>query len=151
MNSPDIKTDLDWVFPDTKEGIQDALDLGASTFWLNTVLYKNHDIESFFNLNIEFIGQKPEQVDVYDDKYLTNELLRKNEIPVPKTTLISIKNLTYYELGIDFPLVITPIRGRGNQSVSLVKTIKELDEKLNKLFLTKDFENAVYVERFLSG
>jgi phosphoribosylamine-glycine ligase len=26
-----------------------------------------------------------------------------------------------------------------------------LDEKLNKLFLSKDFGNAVYVERFLSG
>ena len=151
VSNPDIKTDLDWVFPDTKEGIQDALNRGASTFWLNTVVYKNHDIEHFFNPNIEFIGHRPEQIDIYDDKYLTNEILRKNKIPVPKTKLISIKNLSDYRLDIDFPVVIKPIRGRGSQGVSLVKNQKELDEKLNILFINKDFGNALYVERFLNG
>ncbi len=151
VNNPDIKTDLDWVFPDTKEGIQNALCIGANTFWLNTVLYKNHEIENVFNLNIEFIGQRPEQVDTYDNKYLTNELLRKSRIPVPKTKLISIKHLTDYALDIDFPVVIKPIRGRGSQGVSLVTNQKELDEKLNPLFLNKAFGNAVYVERFLNG
>lgn len=151
VHNPDITTDLDWVFPDTKEGIQDALDRGANTFWLNTVLYKNHGIESVFNLNIQFIGQRPEHVDIYDDKYLTNELLRKNKIPVPKTTLISIKSLTDYTLNIDFPLIIKPIRGRGSQGVLLVENQKKLDEKLNEIFLNKVFGNVVYAERFLSG
>lgn len=36
IDNPNIKNDLDWVFPDTKEGIQNALDKGASTFWMNT-------------------------------------------------------------------------------------------------------------------
>ncbi|WP_299124792.1 ATP-grasp domain-containing protein [uncultured Winogradskyella sp.] len=149
--NPDINNDFDWVFPDTKNGIQDALDKGANTFWLNTILYQNHVIESFFGLDIQFVGQIPRQVDAYDDKYFTNELLRKNKIPIPKTKLISIDNMADYELDIPFPLVVKPIRGRGSQGVSLVKNQKELDTKLNEIFSDKIYGNMIYVEQFLSG
>ncbi|WP_296386638.1 ATP-grasp domain-containing protein [Winogradskyella sp.] len=151
VSNPDIKNDFDWVFPDTKKGIQSALDKGANTLWLNTVLYKNHDIESFFNRNIQFIGQVPNEVDIYDDKYFTNEFLRINKIAIPKTKLISIENLTDYSLDIDFPMIVKPIRGRGSQGVSLVKNQKELDDKLNDIFTSKTYGNMVYVEQFLSG
>ncbi|WP_456440441.1 ATP-grasp domain-containing protein [Psychroserpens sp.] len=151
VNNPDIKTDLDWVFPDTKKGIKNALDKGANTLWLNTILYKNHEIENFFDRNIQFVGQIPSQVDIYDDKYFTNELLRKNKIPIPKTQLISIENLTDYALDINFPIVVKPIRGRGSQGVSLVKNQKELDDKLNEIFSNKKYGNMVYVEQFLNG
>ena len=73
-DNPDINKDLDWVFPDTHEGIQSAIDKGANTLWLNTVLYKNHMIEEFFHQNIQIIGQLPSQVDIHDDKFFTNEL-----------------------------------------------------------------------------
>ncbi|SIT11715.1 D-ala D-ala ligase C-terminus [Zobellia uliginosa] len=151
VDNPNIETHLDWVFPDTKQGIQKALDKGANTLWLNTVLYKNHEIENFFDRDIQFIGQLPNQVDIYDDKYVTNELLRKNEIPIPKTRLISIENLNDYSLDIDFPLVVKPIRGRGSQGVSLVHNRKELDNKLNHIFSSKEYGQSVYVEQFLNG
>ena len=150
-NNPNSNIDLDWVFPDTKEGIQAALDRGANTFWLNTVLYKNHPITSFFDRYIQFIGQLPSQVDLYDDKFYTNEFLRKNDIPIPETTLISTKNLENYSLDMDFPLVVKPLRGRGSQGVSLIKTQEELKNKLNELFSNKEYGNTVYVEQFLSG
>ncbi|MBU2920122.1 ATP-grasp domain-containing protein [Winogradskyella psychrotolerans] len=151
INNPNINTDLDWVFPDTKKGIQDALDKGANTFWLNTVLYKSHEIVNFFDRDIELIGQLPSQVDIYDDKYFTNEILRKNKIPIPKTTLIAIENLTNYSLNIDFPLVLKPLRGRGSQGVSLVRNQKELDNKLNEIFKNNEYGNMVYLEQYLSG
>lgn len=151
VENPNIENNKDWVFPDTKKGIQEALKKGANTFWLNTVLYKNHPIESFFDRDIRFVGQIPSQVDIYDDKYYTNELLRKNEISIPKTKLIPIENLTNYSLDIDFPLIVKPIRGRGSQGVSLVKNRKELDANLNKIFSDKEYGNMVYVEQFLSG
>ena len=151
VSNPNTRNDLDWVFPDTEKGIQNALDKGANTLWLNTILYKNHKIESFFNRDIQFVGQIPSQVDIYDDKYFTNELLRKNKIPIPKTKLISIENLTDYSLSIDFPIVVKPIRGRGSQGVSLVKNRKELDTKLNEIFSNKKYGNMVYVEQFLNG
>ena len=151
VSNPDIKNDFNWVFPDTKEGIQNALKKGANKFWLNTVLYKNHEIENFFDRDIQFVGQIPSQVDIYDDKYFTNELLRKNEISIPKTKLISIEDLTSYSLDIDFPLVVKPIRGRGSQGVSLVRNQKELDDKLNEIFTNNKYGKTVYVEQFLSG
>ncbi len=149
--NPDLNNDFDWVFPDTKEGIHDALKKGADVIWLNTILYKNHIIEKFFDRDIQFIGQIPSQVDINDDKYVTNELLRKNKIPIPNTNLISAENLTDYTLDIDFPIVVKPIRGRGSQGVSLAKNRKELDKKLNELFSNKKYGNKVYVEQFLSG
>lgn len=151
VEEPTIENDLDWVFPDTNKGIQKALDKGANTFWLNTVLYKNHAIESFFDRDIKLIGQLPRLVDVYDDKFFTNELLRKNEIPIPSAQLISIKNVTDYSLNVDFPMVVKPLRGRGSQGVYLVKNKKELDDKLSQIFSSKIYGDMVYVEQFLSG
>lgn len=149
--NPDTNTDLDWVFPDTKNGIKNALNKGANLFWLNTVLYKNHDIEYFFNQDIQFVGQLPSQVDVYDDKFVTNEFLRTHQIPIPRTELISLRNLSGYTLTFDFPMVIKPLRGRGSQGVSLVKTKNELDIKLDELLLAKTYGNSFYVEKFLEG
>ncbi|WP_317195430.1 ATP-grasp domain-containing protein [Zobellia russellii] len=151
VHRPNIETDLDWVFPDTKEGIQKALDKGANTFWLNTVLYKDHDVTHFFSRDIKFVGQLPEEVDMYDDKFFTNEILRKNNIAIPKTQLISSENLTDYSLEMDFPLVVKPLRGRGSQGVSLVKDPKELDLKLNEIFSDEEYGKLVYVEEFLNG
>ncbi|WP_117881255.1 ATP-grasp domain-containing protein [Aureibaculum luteum] len=151
VDNPKIENDLDWVFPDTKKGIQRALDKGANTLWLNTVLYKNHEVEHFFNQNIEFLGQFPSQVDLYDDKYFTNMFLRKNQISIPECKLISVENLSDYTLEIDFPIVVKPLRGRGSQGVQLVANRKELDKILNKIFSKKEYGNSIYVEQFLSG
>ena len=39
--------DTDWVFADSQKGIEKALNQGANLFWLNTVLFKNHNITNF--------------------------------------------------------------------------------------------------------
>jgi len=148
---PNIENDKDWVFPDTKNGIQEALKKGANTFWLNTILYKNHTIESFFDQDIKFVGQVPSQVDIYDDKFYTNQLLRENQIPIPKAHLISLEDQANYLLNIDFPLVVKPVRGRGSQGVSLFKNKKELDERLKIIFYKNEYGSSVYVEQYLSG
>ena len=149
--NPNINNDKDWVFPDTKKGIQEALKKGANILWLNTILYNNHQIENVFDHDIQFVGQLPSQVDTFDDKFYTNQLLRENQIPIPKSQLISRENQANYALNIDFPLVIKPIRGRGSQGVSLVKNKKELDDKLKSIFSKNEYGNSVYVEQYLSG
>lgn len=151
IKNPRLQNNKDWVFPDTKSGIEDALKIGATIFWLNTVLYKNHPIENYFNEEVQFIGQKPELVDIYDDKFYTNKLLKANGLPIPKTTLIekgvseNVSNL------IDFPFVIKPLRGRGSQGVFLVNNKKELNQKLKELFAANEFGNSLYIEKYLSG
>ncbi len=75
VKSPEEFSDFDWVFPDTKIGIQDAINKGADTFWLNTVLYKEHPIEEFIGKGYSIIGQEPSDCEKYDDKYYTNQML----------------------------------------------------------------------------
>lgn len=85
VENPDVKNDLDWVFPDTKEGIATAIKLGADTLWLNTVIYKGHPIENFKGVYV--IGQKPSDASLYDDKFHTNEVLKSYGLPVAKSKI----------------------------------------------------------------
>ncbi|NNC69445.1 MAG: ATP-grasp domain-containing protein, partial [Flavobacteriaceae bacterium] len=151
VENPDPKNDFDWVFPDTKQGIQQALDKGATILWLNTVLYQDHAITHFFNEYIQIIGQVPKMVDLFDDKLYTNSLLNQNQIPIPKTQQLHKKDVASYSLDIDFPMVVKPLRGRGSQGVFLVKSKNELDKRLQELYSKKIYGNAVYVETYLSG
>ncbi|WP_066225757.1 ATP-grasp domain-containing protein [Formosa haliotis] len=149
IKNPNLNLDKDWVFPDTKNGIELALNHGANIFWLNTVLYKNHPIESFLDRGIEIVGQIPETVGVFDDKMVTNNLLKSNQIPIPKNELITSTN--FNDLSLDFPLVLKPIRGRGSQGVTKIDSQNELIACLNKLFSEGTFGNLAYVEPFLNG
>ncbi len=151
VDKPDLNNDLDWVFPDTKQGIQSAIDNGANVLWLNTILYNEHPIVHFFNSSIKFVGQHPNLVDTYDDKWITNKLLTENNISIPNTQFISKKEATNYKLAIDFPVVVKPVRGRGSQGVSVAKNKEILNSKLAELFSTNLYGNSAYIEQFLSG
>lgn len=151
VDNPKLENDLDWVFPDTTEWIQSAVDKGATVIWLNTVLYKGHPIEGFIKNGISVAGQIPENVDLYDDKWITNDLLKANGLPIPKSIIITHENVTQYELDFPFPVVAKPIRGRGSQGVSVVNNQKDLTQILNEMFHSKSYGEALYVEEFLSG
>ena len=151
VSKPAILNDFDWVFPDTKIGIKQALERGAGIFWLNTVLYKSHPIEELFDGGYKFVGQTPEAVDLYDDKLYVHELLTASGIPMPKTQLIRADKLNNVSLHIRYPLVVKPIRGRGSQGVILVENNKELEEYLHTIFSEKKYGAAVYIEEYLSG
>ncbi|MBQ4915336.1 ATP-grasp domain-containing protein [Maribacter sp. MMG018] len=151
VDRPHIENDLDWVFPDTDDGIENAIRKGAKIFWLNTVLYKGHPIEKFFDRDLELVGQIPHQVDTYDDKWTTNKLLKAHGILIPKTTLITEDNSKGYDQDLTFPVVVKPIRGRGSQGVSVVRDKNELDAKLADLFSSRQYGSSLYIEQFLSG
>ena len=151
VGSPDPNNDKDWVFPDTKEGIEMALQKGAKVFWLNTVLYQDHNIEDYLNKGIDIVGQKPKSVDIFDDKMYTNNLLKSNNIPIPQNELITKANHRNLEMKLVFPLVLKPIRGRGSQGVTKIDNQDELDKNLSKLFSDNDYGNAAYVEQYLQG
>ncbi|WP_316735117.1 ATP-grasp domain-containing protein [Pedobacter aquatilis] len=150
--NPEVEQDLDWVFPDTKEGISKAISLGANTFWLNTVLYNGHPIEEFISKDIFVVGQDPKMVDTYDDKVHTNNMLKKANLPIPKSMLIDSKNIDKLgSIDLKFPLMIKPIRGRGSQGVMLVEQEKDLEKNLKETFKKGDFGMAVYLEEYLPG
>ncbi|WP_292010748.1 ATP-grasp domain-containing protein [Chryseobacterium sp.] len=149
--SPNVNIDLDWVFPDSKEGIESAVNAGAQIIWMNTVLYSGHPIEEFLKKGISVVGQIPENVDLYDDKWVTNALLKDYGLPIPRSVMITLENIESYILDFPFPVVTKPIRGRGSQGVSLVHSKEELTSILKKMFTSNDFGEALYVEEFLSG
>lgn len=151
VEHPNVELDLDWVFPDTTEGIQSALDKGANIIWLNTVLYKGHPIEAFIKSGISVVGQIPENVDLYDDKWVTNDLLKTNNLPIPKSVLITHKNSTTFNLNFPFPVVVKPILGRGSQGVSMVDNADKLSTIINEMFDAKNYGEVIYVEEYLSG
>lgn len=151
VTDPKIEIDLDWAFPDTTEGIQSAIEKGAAVIWLNTVLYKGHPIEDFIQNGISVVGQIPENVDLYDDKWITNYLLKANNLPIPKSVIITQEDSSKYQLDFPFPVVAKPIRGRGSQGVSLVRKKEELITILNQMFSSQNYGEALYVEEFLPG
>jgi len=151
VQNPKIARDLDWVFPDTIAGIQSAIDKGATIIWLNTVLYKGHPIEDFIKKGISVVGQIPEDVDLYDDKFITNNLLKTNGLPIPKSAIITRENVSSYLLDFPFPVVAKPLRGRGSQGVSVVNSNEALTVLLQQMFRSKSYGEALYVEEFLSG
>lgn len=144
--NPSLDNDLDWVFPDDKTGIEQALAKGADTLWLNTVLFTGHPISSFSGIRV--VGQQPDDVDKYDDKWFTNELLRKAGLPVPPAELLTYEKT--HSL-ISFPKVLKPIRGRGSQGVTLVRDQQTYDQTLSEMFASDKYGTAIYVEPYLPG
>ncbi|UZT99175.1 ATP-grasp domain-containing protein [Chryseobacterium fluminis] len=149
--APSVNHDLDWVFPDTREGIQLAIEKGANVIWLNTVLYAGHPIENFTDMDISVVGQIPRNVDIYDDKLVTNQLLKKHHLPIPRSVMITADNATDFHLEFPYPVVAKPIRGRGSQGVTLVQSREQLAIILGEMLGSKDYGHAIYAEEFLSG
>ena len=148
---PNITVDMDWVFPDTEEGINHAINKGAELLWLNTVIYKGHPIEKFFSKNIGFIGQCPNRVDRYDNKIITNELLKDNGIPVPDFLLLNEVKKIKLNFNFSYPILLKPVRGRGSQGVIKINSGKELCECLQQNQKTYSEDHSFYIEKYLSG
>lgn len=145
--SPKAENDFDWVFPDSHEGIESAIKKGANTFWLNTVLHSKHPILKFTNSSLLIVGQEPKKVEIFDDKFYTNNLLRAQSLPIPSSHLLDANEDT----ANNFPVVLKPVRGRGSQGVVLVHNEKELREEVAKLIATKKYGAKAIAETFLPG
>lgn len=149
--SPDLERDLDWVFPDTQKGIEDARARGATTLWLNTVLFAGHPVEAAINNGVAIVGQVPGIADIYDDKLVTNDLLRSNLLPIPETVLIHANDVAGVSIPFMFPVVAKPVRGRGSQGVVVIRNTGDLPKVLNDLFAEQQYGAAVYIEPYLPG
>jgi D-alanine-D-alanine ligase len=144
VDDPDPVVDTDWVFADTAEGIDQALARGATVLWANTIVFSGHPLESVLD-RVRVVGQHPDSVHRFDDKWLTNGILRDAGLPVVTSTLIGaepdvetlvIGTLTEELLAghdLRLPLILKPLRGRGSQGVVRVDTIDQLRETAHEL------------------
>lgn len=129
------------MFPDTKEGIEQAIKKGADTFWLNTVLCDSHPIEMFKGVCI--VGQRPGDVSKYDDKFYTNDCLRREGLSVVSEQLV-VKAEDYTG---GFPCIIK----WGSQGVSKCDTPEQLHFDLSKAIESRKYGNKMIAEEFLCG
>ncbi|CAG8639187.1 12276_t:CDS:1 [Ambispora gerdemannii] len=171
IDNPHPSSNIDWVFPDTKEGIGSAIAKGAKTIWANTVLFDAHPLNNTNILNnVKVVGQLPEATQKYDNKWITNELIRTYALPVPHSILIGytshngiygLNDLTPEVLrDINFPAIIKPIRGRGSQGVKRVDSIEQLKAHAEKLLSSgnvingqrySEFGDSLILEQYLKG
>ncbi len=149
VHTPKIKNDYDWVFPDSEEGIKNAVNKGANLFWLNTVLYAKHPILKFKGQHLLIVGQDPEIVEIYDDKFYTNTFLKEKGLPIPLSYLLLSDEPT--KQNIKFPVVIKPVRGRGSQGVQVINNKNDLERSITKLIASKKYGNRFIIEEYLPG
>ena len=160
--SPDPARDMDWVFPDTPDGIDAALAAGATLLWANTVLFAGHPLEAVMD-RCWIVGQLPAAMQEADDKFATNARLRAAGLPVAASILAtpavrpgvrplaSLTPAALAELGLAFPLVVKPVRGRGSQGVSRVDDHAAFMATATGLVASNRFGDELIVEQFLEG
>jgi D-alanine-D-alanine ligase-like ATP-grasp enzyme len=144
---------LDWVFPDTAEGIASAVDAGANVLWANTVLFAGHPLEAYLG-RVAIVGQLPATQQAADDKFATNAMLKSHGLPVVNALLVgreppALELLAQH--GLHFPLVVKPVRGRGSQGVSKVDGYTALVMALQTLIASRAFGDQAIIEQYLGG
>lgn len=158
---PDPAVALDWVFPDTAEGIAAARAAGAGVLWANTVLFEGHPLEAVLG-EVAIVGQLPAAMQAHDDKFETNRLLARAGLPVAGSLLLSrtaregVHALPQIEAaleaaGLRFPLIVKPVRGRGSQGVTRCGDLAHLRAAASDLMDKATFGDMLMVEEYLDG
>lgn len=138
-------TDKNYILPD-------ILDKNITqTDWLESVItiIKNEKLEVLF-IGVDFelhlfakykemiedktfcfiVVSPDETVSIADDKYLTYEFLKKNNLHYPATFLYDNIDEAINNNEIDFPMIIKPRNGYRSIDVFLVKNNEELEDKI---------------------
>lgn len=152
-NEPFPLQEEGWCFPDTERGILAAIQKGATHLWANTILFGTHPLQGSDSLDkhaakLKIVGQPPLLVDEFDDKNFINSLLRKDgRFKLPESRILNCADATCV-MGLPYPIVAKPIRGRGSYGVKVCHTEPELCAHLETLL--KD-DPLVMVEEYLPG
>ena len=80
ITTPQPETEEDWSIPDSENGILDAVNQGANCIWANTILFSDHSLQTSQELegrNISVVGQPPNLVQLYDDKFTSTVFFSK--------------------------------------------------------------------------
>jgi hypothetical protein len=156
VERPDPTVDSDWSFPDTEDGILEAINRGATHLWSNTIVFASHPLQisariGKYSESIQVVGQSPLHVDKYDNKDVVNKLLRESGgFTMPRAWSVPSRN-TYSAsdfTDLPFPIVSKPIRGRGSYGVKVCRSAEELAFHVQKL---RDESASAMLEEFLSG
>ncbi|RNJ59143.1 hypothetical protein D7B24_003236 [Verticillium nonalfalfae] len=145
-----------WCFPDTEEGILQAIERGATHLWANTILFASHPIQASTKVGkhqnyLRVVGQGPLLVEKYDNKDYVNGLLRRlGGFTMPRAWSLPSGPITLSDIDdCIYPLVVKPARGRGSYGVKICKDASELISHAESL--RSEGLNLVMVEEYLAG
>jgi D-alanine-D-alanine ligase-like ATP-grasp enzyme len=151
---PDPTRVFDWVWPDTAEGIAAALAAGATVLWANTVVFAGHPVEAA-SRHAWIVGPDPSAMQAIDDKFATNARLLAAGLPVAPSWLVDGEapdlDAALAPFASLLPLVVKPLRGRGNQGVSVARDPGQLAAQVAALAASGRFGAAILLETFLPG
>ncbi|KAJ5756023.1 hypothetical protein N7533_005566 [Penicillium manginii] len=167
VECPDPADQNQWCYPDTEEGILEAVQKGATHLWANTVLFAEHPLQTSTRLtpyesSLKVIGQPPICADRFDDKSFTNDELRRHGgFTLPRSWTVDdprsmegndvvLQNKLDEVLASmtesDYPIIAKPVRGRGSHGVKICRTPADLREHIAYLF---DESPRVLLEEYL--
>lgn len=147
VENPSARNEHDWVFSDDPAGIEEAIQKGANTFWLNTVLFTGHPITEYLEKS-KIVGQEPSMVTTFDDKLKTNQRLYYKGLPFVLPTEVSVAMASQLPT---YPIVLKPIRGRGSQGVKVIRDYEELQIHTQFLLDQKIYGSRFMAEAYLPG
>lgn len=89
-------------------------------------------------------------VDIACDKELTNNILRRNGLPVPEGKIVTtVEEAILVSEKLGFPVVVKPHNGNQGKGVSL--NLNSKDEIIRAFKIAKQYSDRILVERFISG
>ncbi|KAK8169756.1 hypothetical protein IWX90DRAFT_430743 [Phyllosticta citrichinensis] len=156
--TPDPAKDVDWSFGDDEAGILDAVRAGATHLWANTVLFKEHPLQTSAALDahqddVRVVGQPPLLAETYDDKALVNHILKEQRrFTIPVSCLANagddLAAVLEREKMSGRPVIAKPVRGRGSHGVKLCQSLDELARHVQSLWKESP---SVILEEYLAG
>jgi D-alanine-D-alanine ligase len=154
---PDV--DAEWTYPDTLEGITQAVSDGAEILWANTSLFDEHPMANFAARHgLYVVGQPLDVVEKFEDKDVCQAAISAIGVPVPVQALVNVQigsakdqieqAVSRHEL--TFPVIIKPVRGRGSAGVKVVDSVEEAAEHIESHVGPK-FGSKFLIEEYLAG
>ncbi|KAK7524459.1 hypothetical protein IWZ03DRAFT_391945 [Phyllosticta citriasiana] len=124
--TPDPARDADWSIGDNEAGMSDAVRAGATHLWANTVLFKNHPLQTSAALDayqddVRVVGLPPLLAETYDEKALVNHILKEQG-----RFMIAVSRLANEGDDLGSRTRKRRVRGRGSHGVKLSQSFVEL-------------------------
>ncbi len=132
QSDPDPAVAVHWCFADSEEGIDHALSQGARILMPNMPMDSTHPLATRMEEGFAIAGHMPVLIDPLESKALAHNVVQHGGMVMPLgTSAASAAVVSQFDIysapyGMEFPLVVKPVRGYGRRFVTVVHNREEL-------------------------
>lgn len=105
-------------------------------------------------LDIPYSGGNPQCLAYCYDKSLVRGVAQEMDIPVPQAFLINPEDTNYYELQLNFPVIVKPNFGDSSYGITqenVCGDIRSLQAAISNVRVRFGYSKPILVEQFLTG